>query len=338
VSVRTIATLLAFAALMNGACSDSGGDDGDAPAGAGSGGASSGAGGSGGGTSAGAPATPSMETVGSFSVLLDVKQSATRISGVVRDGPAIPLVPFVPDEKSGDCQLFLPKPPFCDPVCSTDRVCAVGDVCIARPMNHSVGTVTIRGIATTSGANEFTMDPVGSSKAYGTSASVTLKYPPTEPGAAVSLSATGGDYAPFEIQTTGVGPIEGFSNEPLPLERGKPLMLEWTREPGAEVEVVLEIAHHGGQKGKIICNAQDTGSLVIPAALVTELIDLGVAGFPDVTLTRKSAGYTTIAPGRIELVVFSTTSREVSIPGLTSCMMDEDCPNNQRCGQNKACQ
>ncbi|HEY8943707.1 MAG TPA: hypothetical protein VIM73_05570, partial [Polyangiaceae bacterium] len=217
-------------------------------------------------------------------------------------------------------------------------VCAVGDVCVPRPTNRSVGTVTMRGLATASGTNEFTMDPVGSSKAYGPSASVQIQYPPTEPGAEVRLSAAGGDFAPFEITTEGIGPIAGFPSDPVPLESGKPLALTWTAEAGSDIEVVLEIAHHGGQKGKVICHAEDTGSLTIPATLVTELIGLGVAGFPDVSLTRKSVGVAMIAPGPVELAVFATVNRPVDIPGLTSCQTDEDCPMNQTCGQAKACE
>jgi hypothetical protein len=195
----------------------------------------------------------------------------------------------------------------------------------------------VRGLRTASGATEFTMDPVGSSKAYGPSGSVSISYPPTDPGAAVHLSAAGGDYAAFEIETRGIAPLEGFAGDALPLERDKPLELKWTASPDAQIEAVLEIAHHGGAKGKVICEAEDTGSLTIPATLVTQLIGLGVAGFPDVTLTRKSAGSTRIAPGRVEFVLFASSNRPIAIAGLTSCMSDTECPSGQICDQDKSC-
>ena len=100
---------------------------------------------------------------------------------------------------------------------------------------------------------------------------------------------------------------------------------------------MLEIAHHGGARGKIICAAEDTGALTIPSALVTELMGLGVAGFPDVTLTRKSVGSAQIGPGRVEFVIFASQTRPIAIEGLTSCMTDDDCPDGKRCGQDKAC-
>lgn len=330
-----IGVLLGLSALATSACSSDSSPGNDGTAAGGSGGGASMPGGA---SNAGAPANPNDDAVGTFAVRLDARQSITTVSGVVRDGPAIELVPFLPDRKSGSCQLFLPKVPFCDPVCAANQVCdPVGDVCKARPTNHSVGTVTIEGLATEDGSNEFTMDPIGSSKAYNPSSSVRIQYPPTESGAPVRLTATGGDFAPFEIQTIGIASLEGFSGDPLPLDSGQPFPLTWTAEPGASVEVVLEIAHHGGQKGKVICNAEDTGSLVIPADLVTELIGLGVAGFPDVSLTRKSVGSTTIALGRVELMVSAGSTRQVAIAGLTSCMTDEECPDGEVCGQDKAC-
>ena len=41
------------------------------------------------------------------------------------------------------------------------------------------------------------------------------------------------------------------------------------------MEVLLEISHHGGRKGQLVCRTDDNGSLMIPAELVTELINLG---------------------------------------------------------------
>lgn len=337
----------AVIALTTAACSsDSGSGDGGG-SGAAAGGASGGSGNSAGmggtatdggmATNAGAPSNSSDAVVGTFTVMLNDKQSSTTVSGVVRDAPPIELVAYVPDQKSGDCQLYLPTVPFCDPPCPSGQACRAGNVCAPQPTSHSVGTVTVRGLALEDGTNEFTMDPIGSSKAYSPSASVKLKYPPAAPGAPIELSTSGGDYAPFTIQTTGIAPIEGFDGDPLPLERDRPLELTWTAQPGAEVEVILEIAHHGGAKGKVICNAEDSGSLVIPASLVTELIGLGVAGYPDVTLTRKTVGSTQLPPGRVEFIMFNTQSRPVAIEGLTSCMADEDCPDGQVCGQDKAC-
>lgn len=315
-----------------------------APSAGGVGGASGGtSGGAAGGTSgglAGASNPSGVEPVGSFTVRLEALRSITTISGSVRDAPAIEAVPYVGDMKSGVCQLFLPKIPFCEEQCASDRVCVPTETssgtCQLRPKSYSVGTVTVNGVATEDGANQFAMEPIGASKSYGAPSGVKLKYPPAAPGSELRITTSGGDFEPFEIVTKAIGPIEGFSSEPIPLNRNQPLELTWTAAAGAEIEAVLEIAHHGGAKGKVICLTEDTGKLTIPADLVTSLMDLGVAGFPDVTVTRKSVGKAANAP-RLEFIMFADANRPVAIEGLTSCNTDEDCPTDQVCGQDKAC-
>lgn len=307
---------------------------------AGMSGASAGAqatGGSGGSNTGGSPTTPSnVDPVGSFTVRLEALRSITTVSGSVRDAPAIEAVPYVPDQASGVCQLFVPEIPFCEQPCTLDQVCAPGGVCTARPKSYSLGTVTVNGLATEDGSNQFSMDPIGTSKSYGTPSGVKLKYPPAAPGAELRLTTSGGEFGPFEIVGKAIGPIEGFPSEPIPLKREQPLDLTWTAAPGTLIEAVLEIAHHGGARGKVICETEDTGALSIPAPLVTALLDLGVAGFPDVVVTRKSTSAAANAP-RLEFIMFADASRPVAIDGLTSCNTPDDCPEGQTCGQDKAC-
>lgn len=76
---------------------------------------------------------------------------------------------------------------------------------------------------------------------------------------------------------------------------------------------------------------------MIEAAILTELVNLGVAGFPAIAVTRKAVGSTTISPGRVELVVSSEVERAVEIPGLTSCTDDMQCPNGQTCQSDLTC-
>ena len=87
----------------------------------------------------------------------------------------------------------------------------------------------------------------------------------------------------------------------------------------------------------IECDADDTGSLEIAAPLVTELINLGVAGFPTIIVTRKSVGSTTIAQGRVDLIVSSDVEHEVQVSGVTSCTDDMDCPSGQTCQSDLTC-
>jgi hypothetical protein len=101
--------------------------------------------------------------------------------------------------------------------------------------------------------------------------------------------------------------------------------------------VSIDISHHGGIKGIIECDAEDTGSLELSAALLTELLNLGVAGFPTIHISRRFVGSTTIAPGRVELAVVSDVLIPVEIPGLTSCNDDSSCPNGQTCQADETC-
>jgi hypothetical protein len=106
------------------------------------------------------------------------------------------------------------------------------------------------------------------------------------------------------------------------------------------VRVVIDISHHGGQKGEIDCELVDSGAADIPAALVDGLIALGVAGFPSLQVIRESVGATVVGQRRIELTLSSSVTRELQIPGLVSC--DEPgtkgaCPDDQVCQANWTC-
>ena len=86
---------------------------------------------------------------------------------------------------------------------------------------------------------------------------------------------------------------KGFAPSSITLEKDKPLTLTWTAKGASAdstIHVHLDISHHGGTKGQIECDTADSGSLTIGASLVTQLVNLGVAGFPTVRLTRSSVG------------------------------------------------
>ncbi len=77
----------------------------------------------------------------------------------------------------------------------------------------------------------------------------------------------------------------------------------------------------------IECETRDTGSLSVDAALVQELVDLGVAGFPTVILTRRAVSSTKTSAGRVDLVVYSDLELSIGVPGVVSCTDNEDCPS-----------
>ena len=81
----------------------------------------------------------------------------------------------------------------------------------------------------------------------------------------------------------------------------------------------------------------DSGSLELDGALITELLDLGVAGFPSIIVTRRAVGSAAIAAGRVDLVLSSKVEHFVDIAGLTSCSADSDCPDGQTCQDDLTC-
>jgi hypothetical protein len=116
--------------------------------------------------------------------------------------------------------------------------------------------------------------------------------------------------------------------------------LSWTapRAGGGKVHVKLDISHHGGSKGRIECDADDTGAIELPATLVSELLQLGAAGFPTVIVTRKGpVGSAVLAPGRVELTVSSEAEHAVLVPGIVSCTDSSECPMGQTCQPDLTC-
>ena len=99
------------------------------------------------------------------------------------------------------------------------------------------------------------------------------------------------------------------------LSSGKPLLVEW--DPGtnddAEVVLLLNISKHGGSAGYMRCDTDDSGSFTIPAGPIQALIDLGVAGFPQLTLTRRTRGEAAVTGGKIAFDVAA-----VAIPDARS--------------------
>jgi hypothetical protein len=92
---------------------------------------------------------------------------------------------------------------------------------------------------------------------------------------------------------------------------------------------VLDISHHGGRKGQIECEVADTGAFQIPESLATRLVNLGVAGYPTVTLSRVATASAEAQP-QVTLTLSSSVERAVDT-GLTSCMMNGDCSDGMTC-------
>ena len=262
----------------------------------------------------------------------------TDVRGKVYSGPSPSYIVWEPGNKAGDCQLLLPRIPFCSTPCGGAAACVEDDTCLPYPDGRLVGKVTARGLKTADGDTQFTMEPFALS--YQIPEELTLAFPPFAEGDAIRFEASGDDYSAFAIDAKGVSVFELLSG-PITLEPNKAVNLLWTPPLQAglsRIHVSIDISHHGGIKGIIECDAEDTGSLELPSTLLTELLNLGVAGFPTIHIARRFVGSTTIEPGRVDLAVVSDVLLPIEIPGLTSCNDDSSCPNGQTCQPDETCQ
>jgi hypothetical protein len=246
----------------------------------------------------------------------------------------------VVDEAAG-CRLLKPRAPFCDPLCTSGETCAMDDTCIAAPTPLDVGTVTLRGLQANDGPTELSLNPLAPSNTYQPRGSSNLAYPPFDEEGTVTLTAEGGELAPFELRTPAIEPLETSLPPTVTVGGDTPTLLTWTppTTSGSRIIITVDISHHGGQTGELTCEGEDDGELELPSALVDGLIELGVAGFPDLKLTRQASSEPLPdAPG-LSLIAFSTVTLAVEIPGFVSCDPEEEnsCPDGQICQQNHLC-
>ncbi len=265
------------------------------------------------------------------------------VVGRVHDGETPQQVLWVPLMEGGGCTVLEPTVPFCDPTCGSGQACAGEDDCRDYPTAVNVGTVTLTGLASEDGAEELTMEPLPPSNTYQPRTDVTLRYPPFTHGDPVRLEAEGGGSAAFDIDTVGIAPLNLTTSGPVRFAEDEAVRVEWEagEESSARIRVVVDISHHGGQRGEIDCDVADTGSMEIPAELVTQLLELGWSGFPTLRISREAVGSTVIAAGRVDLLVSSAEVLPIDIPGLTSCNdvgAADGCPEGQTCQADLQCQ
>ncbi len=269
------------------------------------------------------------ERVGAFAIYL--AEDYTNISGAVSTGVKPIGVPEVL-AREGSCSLLGQRSLFCDPGCSLTETCGFDETCIEAPLKQSAGIITLDGLKIPA-----SIEPNGITFDYGKK--ITDPFPAFDDGTRITLTAEGGDYEPFTL--TGFGPKQIVSNSPeVMVDRDTPVSVQWTPDNRDETQIRLNLTLnvHGATTGWIVCDAPDTGSFEIPASLVTQLIDLGLSGFPKIDLIRHSIDTTTIAEGCVEFTIYSLFKLDVQVAGMVSCKNDSDCDTGQVCNAELVCE
>ncbi len=274
-----------------------------------------------------APCDPATR-VGLFSIVLAPDYTAAE--GRVLDG-VVPANVRVETDAEGACRLVEGRSLFCDPACASDETCG-DDGCIPYPTAKSVGVVAVTGLSTA-----LTMTPT----AYGsyTNGATSIPHPGFAEGDVLGLVAPGDVLAGFSLEGRGVASLV-VAAESVALERDAALAVDWTpgTDPSARLRFVLDLAHHGGIAASLECDGiADSGHFELPARLVTALMDIGLAGFPTLTVSRRTADSTELSEGCVELAVLSEVVLPVTVAGLVSCSDDDACPDGQTCQSDLKC-
>jgi hypothetical protein len=271
----------------------------------------------------------------------DAVPGNTSLTGRFYDGPVPSPIGWKKLADEGGCQLYEPKPPFCDPLCKVGSTCVADGKCEVNPEAQSAGTVKVKGLKSTAGAAEVSMPPSPPGYFYAPKVDEKFPFPAFAEGAAIEVSSSGDKIPAFSVTGKGIKPLELQATGDIPFEKGKATPLKWAA-PGmpelSRVLITVDISHHGGSKGKIECDVADTGMQTIPASLVTRLIELGVSGFPVVNLARRAITGVSIAQGRVELRIVSEIEHHLAIPGLNSCTQDSECPGGKTCLPDLSCE
>ena len=280
---------------------------------------------------------PATERVGGIAVnLIAAKLTApaqTQIAGrVLNKVKSNEILQEV--SRSGDCRLLVGQTLSClNPTCAFPKQCVGTNQCADPPASQDAGTATITGLA-------IPVSMTFTSSQYYVALPTTTAYPPYDMGGGVDLRLSGAAVPALSLSVRGIVPLDVPTTFPE-IEPDKPFHVTWTAPAPAgagRILLILDIAHHGGISAQIECDLADTGSVSIPASLMTALIDRGTAGFPSMSLTRRSLDSISMTDGCVDFAVASSVERFVNVEGVVSC--DDQslpCPAGKTCGADLKC-
>jgi hypothetical protein len=265
-----------------------------------------------------------------------VGSDRTIVSGAVSDGVLPSSIPAVSGEAEG-CQLLTPRDLFCA-ACSSDQTCAGDDECVAKPVKVSAGALQVDGLlaAAEVSPNAITLD-------Y--SKTLLEPFPAYEVGSSLVFQTEGADVPAFKAEVTGVAKLSSEQSV-VSVGRERPAVLSWdvtgVDTADSAIYVSFSVNVHGAVTGWIECTVDDDGAFEIPAQLITQLIDMGLSGFPRVDLERRSSATVDLTVGQtdgcVDVYAGSKLTLDIEVEGLTSCNTDEDCADGQVCSEGLACE
>jgi hypothetical protein len=265
---------------------------------------------------------------------------ATRLGGFTTTiGPefsfvegkvAIGVLPStVPDlvTTEGACTLFRRPSLACQPPCNSQQTCDRGNLCIPFPYNQDLGAVTVKGLAV-----PVSMNALPPGKNYSATEVPRQLF---SPGDHILLDAPAtGPFGAFSLDGDGVAPLEDVPTSTL-VQENQALTILWTADPDAQgrtqVDLKLTIDQHGSSPLFLECSFPDDGSGTVSASLINQLLQSGVTGYPNGSLTRRSADSVVVAQGCIDFSVYDRKDLTVRVAGHTPCKKQEDCPQGLTC-------
>jgi hypothetical protein len=255
----------------------------------------------------------------------------TSFSGVIRNAEVPETIVWTKALEGAGCVLYTPKIPFCS-ACTSSQFCVGDEQCVDPPVALNLGAIRVSGVTMRDGSSGFSVEPAAPKFNY--MAPSAIEYPPAAAGTQVSLSGDGGDYPAISLTASAVAPLELLGDDPTPMKTGQVLPVRWTASSAASdtrIAILVNISHHGGARGRIVCDVDDNGSLDIPASLVSRLLELGYSGFPTVEVSRKSSTSEDIGGGSLRLDVVSSATRNLAIDGQISCRSNDECRDGKTC-------
>lgn len=248
----------------------------------------------------------------------------TIAEGSVSDA-IVPVTVLTAGTAAGDCQLFKRENPFCEGGCESDETCGLDGICVPYPSSLDVGQVSIAGLV-----RDVVMDPIQPGDKY---FDTSLPQPAAASGDLLQLRVEDSNYGNFDLHGIAVEPLV-LPETTLVLAEGQDLTVNWTASPGrARVELRLSIDQHGSSPSTLVCDFEDDGEGLVPAAAIDALVVAGVTGFPNGSVARRTVDRAETDPGCVDLVTQSRRNPPVRVAGFTPCTDDDDCPEGLTCNQ-----